>query len=237
MHDMPLFSCPECGREISTRAAACPGCGHPGARRGRWTRFVVVLAAVTAAGWLYARYAPGVGSRSSGRVDPSEVSREVPATAPALAAQPERELRALEAPLLEPSAEPARPRDEPVVESRAYDAWEVEALPELTNREELDSLLESAYPEDLRDDGVSGKVSVRLMVRPDGGVEPGTVVVERATSPVFAQAALPVVDRMRFRPAVVGGMAVSVWVTIPIEFQAEAEPAPASPPPLPLPTS
>jgi hypothetical protein len=28
MH-MPLVSCPECGRQISTAAEACPQCGHP----------------------------------------------------------------------------------------------------------------------------------------------------------------------------------------------------------------
>ena len=26
---MPLIPCPECGRQISTAAEACPGCGHP----------------------------------------------------------------------------------------------------------------------------------------------------------------------------------------------------------------
>jgi hypothetical protein len=26
---MPLIPCPECGREISTAAEACPQCGHP----------------------------------------------------------------------------------------------------------------------------------------------------------------------------------------------------------------
>jgi len=26
---MPLINCPECGRQISTAAEACPQCGHP----------------------------------------------------------------------------------------------------------------------------------------------------------------------------------------------------------------
>ena len=26
---MALIHCPECGREISDKAAACPGCGYP----------------------------------------------------------------------------------------------------------------------------------------------------------------------------------------------------------------
>lgn len=28
---MPLIKCPECGKEISSAAAACPNCGHPAA--------------------------------------------------------------------------------------------------------------------------------------------------------------------------------------------------------------
>jgi hypothetical protein len=30
---MALIRCPECGREISTEAEACPQCGHPNRRR------------------------------------------------------------------------------------------------------------------------------------------------------------------------------------------------------------
>lgn len=35
---MALMKCPECAREVSDKAAACPGCGHPiaaAARNGR----------------------------------------------------------------------------------------------------------------------------------------------------------------------------------------------------------
>ena len=31
---MALIACPECGRQISTEAKACPGCGYPMAARG-----------------------------------------------------------------------------------------------------------------------------------------------------------------------------------------------------------
>ncbi|HEU0054820.1 MAG TPA: hypothetical protein VFQ39_16660, partial [Longimicrobium sp.] len=73
---MPLVSCPECGRAISTRAAACPGCGHPAARHVRFTRAAVLMLVLAAGGWTYARYAPGLGWHSGGGVDPAEVSRE-----------------------------------------------------------------------------------------------------------------------------------------------------------------
>ena len=32
---MPLISCPECGRSISTAAEACPQCGHPNRAAGK----------------------------------------------------------------------------------------------------------------------------------------------------------------------------------------------------------
>jgi len=31
---MALFNCPECGKQISSTAAACPQCGHPVERDG-----------------------------------------------------------------------------------------------------------------------------------------------------------------------------------------------------------
>src|SRR5262245_17678342 len=33
---MPLIPCPECGRQISTAAEACPQCGHPNRPGVRW---------------------------------------------------------------------------------------------------------------------------------------------------------------------------------------------------------
>jgi uncharacterized membrane protein YdbT with pleckstrin-like domain len=32
---MPLISCPECGKQVSTEAKVCPGCGYPLAERSR----------------------------------------------------------------------------------------------------------------------------------------------------------------------------------------------------------
>lgn len=34
---MPLTTCPDCRKEISTEAPACPGCGRPMAARLAWT--------------------------------------------------------------------------------------------------------------------------------------------------------------------------------------------------------
>jgi len=58
---MALTRCPECGRSVSTQAAACPGCGHPlQPRDGQpawrsshvWGRLAVVLGAWLVTPWL-----------------------------------------------------------------------------------------------------------------------------------------------------------------------------------------
>ncbi|MFR6378429.1 MAG: zinc-ribbon domain-containing protein [Oscillospiraceae bacterium] len=36
---MALIKCPECGREISDTASACPGCGAP-VRKPGWVLFI-----------------------------------------------------------------------------------------------------------------------------------------------------------------------------------------------------
>ena len=47
---MPLFKCPECGKEISDQAEACPHCGNPlrpvviEATSRRWKRAILVSA-------------------------------------------------------------------------------------------------------------------------------------------------------------------------------------------------
>lgn len=35
---MALIHCPECGREISDQAAACPGCGYPLSKQNTHTK-------------------------------------------------------------------------------------------------------------------------------------------------------------------------------------------------------
>lgn len=51
---MALIPCPECGRQISTSAASCPGCGCPAAANDAGTAPAAVAPAarVTSANWL-----------------------------------------------------------------------------------------------------------------------------------------------------------------------------------------
>ena len=225
---MTPISCPRCQRTLDSRDA-CPSCGELVPRssdtpRRRRTRLRAAAAWLLAAlfvagtgGWLWARHAREAARREA--ADLAE-TRPLPERLEARK-EPAREARTLEslrlAPDSAPEAAPAPPPDEPVtpLEEAVYE------LPELVNREEVNELLDQVYPPELREAGVSGEVSVRLLVGRDGTVQPGTVAVQEATDPAFVRAALPVVDRMRFRPATIGGMPVSVWVSVPILFELE----------------
>jgi periplasmic protein TonB len=95
----------------------------------------------------------------------------------------------------------------------------VEEPPELTNRNEVVRLVTRNYPPLLRDAGVTGSVTLRLQVNPDGRVDPASIQVENASHEAFGDAAKKVVERMRFRAAKVNGRAVRISITIPIVFQ------------------
>lgn len=100
-----------------------------------------------------------------------------------------------------------------------YELSAVEEQPSLSNSSEIQRQLSRQYPPLLRDAGVTGTVTLRMRVMEDGTVDPSSVSVENSTQEGFADAAKHVVERMRFRPAKVGGKAVKVWVTLPVTFQ------------------
>jgi TonB family protein len=76
-------------------------------------------------------------------------------------------------------------------------------------------------PPALLDAGIAGEVLLKFRVRRDGSVDSMSVEVAHASDPRFVQPAWAVVARMRFRPAMLRGSGVPVWVTQPIQFQVE----------------
>ena len=117
-----------------------------------------------------------------------------------------------------------------------------EEQPELTNRNEVAQLLSRAYPRTLRDRGIGGSAQVRVLITPEGRVDQEQTRVLWATRREFADAALFVVLRMRFKPARAGGRAVPTWVTLPVTFALRSattgplrEPEPPSLPPRAVP--
>jgi protein TonB len=109
-------------------------------------------------------------------------------------------------------------RDTPPDEG-TYELSAVEEQPRPTNVAEFQRLLERNYPPLLREAGVTGTVQVRMRVEEDGHVDAESITIESATNDQFGDATKRAVERLRFRPAKVGGHPVKVWVTLPVTWQ------------------
>lgn len=118
-------------------------------------------------------------------------------------------------------AQDASDREAPPDEG-TYEISAVEERPDLTNRSDVARSLSRNYPPLLKDAGVTGTVTIRMRIMEDGRVDPSSISVENSTHDAFADAAKKVVERMRFRPAKVGGRPVKVWITLPVTFQLES---------------
>ncbi len=96
-----------------------------------------------------------------------------------------------------------------------------EEKPQLQNAAEVQRLLQRNYPPLLRDSGITGQVQMKFVVNAQGRVEATSVSVVNASHDAFGEASTRVVERMRFKPAKVGGRAVPVLVQIPISWTLE----------------
>ena len=208
---MSLTACPECSRQISTAAFACPGCGHPAQaaapvplprRRIDW------LVPAIAAGGLLASLAGGGlmwGAMQARHARDAKV--EV--------------VHAMEVHRFERGMPMPPP---PIVDfaiQRSVEAFEmsaVEELPRILNAREVSRTIARVYPPALRDAGVSGHVVARFQVTEHGLVDPATIGIEAATHSAFSAPAVRVLERMRFEPALVDGRPVATWMTVPITF-------------------
>jgi TonB family protein len=207
-----LIDCPECGRQISTAAIACPGCGYPAAQAFApppRARTGPTLAAVAALALL------GIGGATWMGVGPFHALRHHHFHG----RHHERtvEVIRVEAPAMHVPPPPEVVVAPPLV--RTLELSDVDLPPELMNQAEVMRTMQRAYPPLLRDAGVEGQAVVRFRVLPDGRVDAGSVSIEHATHDAFGLAALRVAHRMRFRPAELDGAAVSAWVALPLSFQ------------------
>lgn len=89
--------------------------------------------------------------------------------------------------------------------------------PQLENLAEIQDLMEREYPPLLRDAGIGGNANVWSLVGADGTVL-RTQVTQGTGHPELDEAALRVASAMRFSPAINGGDAAPVWVSLPIAF-------------------
>lgn len=75
------------------------------------------------------------------------------------------------------------------------------------------------YPSELKREGVSGVVTIAMVLDEKGEVMVAEVV--KTTHAAFGEPALDAIKRWRFKPGKVGGAAVKTKVTIPLRFNAE----------------
>lgn len=105
----------------------------------------------------------------------------------------------------------------PVDSSRTYDESQVDQKPRMVNTEAVRRALEQSYPGHLRDAGVPGEVTVRLVIN-EHGVPQGAHVVRAKGHHDFNAAAVAVLNVARFAPPVHQGHRVRLSVTIPVTF-------------------
>jgi len=98
------------------------------------------------------------------------------------------------------------------------EVWSVDEAPEIINRSDVARALSRGYPRIARDAGKSGQVMLRFQINAEGRVEMATARTIWATRDDFAEAAMQVIESMRFRPAKQAGEPVAVWVSIPVTF-------------------
>lgn len=89
--------------------------------------------------------------------------------------------------------------------------------PELRNRLELRTVLESNYPPLLRDAGIGGSPVVHVYIDTLGIVQ-RTLLAKSSGYPALDEAAVSVAQVMKFSSALNRGNKVGVWVQIPIVF-------------------
>ena len=114
---------------------------------------------------------------------------------------------------LPPPPSGARPSDVP-----AWIPRDVE--PALTNGREVERVLEQRYPPRLREVGIGGTVVLHVFVDADG-VPMRSQVIESSGYPPLDAAAIEVVDRMKFSPALSRDKPVGVWARQGVTFKAE----------------
>lgn len=91
--------------------------------------------------------------------------------------------------------------------------------PRLVNLDEVTETLQAVYPDDLRDEGVSGEVVLWLYVGTDGRVT-DVRVHESSGVEELDEAASEVAESMAFEPAIHEESPKAVWIQQPISFRA-----------------
>lgn len=79
------------------------------------------------------------------------------------------------------------------------------------------------YPDSLRRARREGRIVMRVLVGRDGRVR--DVQVTSSDHPAFSESSIRAVHTWRYEPAISGGRAVDVWLTVPIRFRQAVQPS------------
>ncbi|MCI0449982.1 MAG: TonB family protein [Chlorobi bacterium] len=103
---------------------------------------------------------------------------------------------------------------EKVEEKSVYQSFEVEKAPECVNLAQVRASMR--YPEIAREAGLEGRVTVKVLVGPDGNV----IKVGSVSGPdVFHDEVRDKASDLQFTPGLQNGKPVKVWVTVPFNFK------------------
>ena len=102
--------------------------------------------------------------------------------------------------------------------SGTYSAAMVDKRAELINREQIARRLQQLYPPLLRDAGVTGKVTVQMVVGSDGRVDMSTVKIVSTSHEAFADVTKQIMKDLRFSPAKMGSTSVRMLTVMPVSW-------------------
>jgi protein TonB len=99
-------------------------------------------------------------------------------------------------------------------EKTIFQSFEVEKAPECVNLGQVRSSMQ--YPPMARDAGIEGRVTVKVLVGPDGNV----IKIGSVSGPdVFGDEVRDKSMNLQFTPGLQNGKPVKVWVTVPFNFK------------------
>ena len=105
-------------------------------------------------------------------------------------------------------------KEKDVTEKTVFQSFEVEKAPECVNLGQVRSSMQ--YPSVARESGIEGKVTVKVLVGPDGTV----IKIGSVSGPdVFADEVKEKSMNLQFTPGLQNGKPVKVWVTVPFNFK------------------
>ena len=105
-------------------------------------------------------------------------------------------------------------KEKVVEEKTVFQSFEVEKAPECVNLSQVRSSMK--YPEIAREAGMEGRVTVKVLVGPDGNV----IKVGSVSGPdVFHDEVRDKANDLQFTPGLQNGKPVKVWVTVPFNFK------------------